>query len=406
MTAISTVMLLALAGAASAAPPIWETPPGWTQTRGGAGGKVIRVTTLAPGGSGSFAEALSATGPRVIEFAVAGTINLGDKVLRVVEPFVTVAGESAPSPGITIVNGNIYIATHDVIVRHIRVRVGDGNLAKVPARSVDGISTGGGAYDVIVDHCSIAWGSDENLSAAGPRFNGNTPDEWRQNTSHRVTLSNCLIGEGTHPTDTKGTLLHDNVTDIAIIGNLYVSHNDRHPLFKGGVRAAAVNNFIYNPGYRIMQFGFVPTQWTGHEWQRAELVMVGNVARKGPSSDAEMAFFEVWPAYGPCDVYRADNLFFDAAGKPLTMDAAFRDKALKLVPYRPIDGMREVGKPPLWPPRLQARPAREVEAWVLSNAGARPWERDAIDLRLIREVKTGGGRVIRYAPEPAAKANQ
>ena len=45
--------------------------------------------------------------------------------------------------------------------------------------------------------------------------------------------------------------------------------NDRMPLCKGGMRAAKVNNFIYNPGRRIVQFGYVPTQWTGHEPQLA-----------------------------------------------------------------------------------------------------------------------------------------
>lgn len=75
-----------------------ETPPGWTETRGGAGGKVLRVTTLAASGPGSLAQALAAEGPRVIEFTVAGIIDLREKSLRVTQPFVTIAGETAPSP--------------------------------------------------------------------------------------------------------------------------------------------------------------------------------------------------------------------------------------------------------------------------------------------------------------------
>ena len=271
---------------------------------------------------------------------------------------------------------------------------------------------------MIVDHCSFAWGTDENLSASGARFVGATPDEWRKNTSHRVTFSHCIVGEGLHALgNPKGTLVHDNATEIALIGNFYISQNDRMPLFKGGVRAAVVNNYIYNPGRRIMQFGHVPTQWEGHELQRAALTMVGNVARKGPSSAPEMVFFEIWPAYAPCDFHLHDNLLLDAAGRFLPVTAGLRDRtrlradADKSLPastgfqyhisaYDPAREMSQVGKPPVWPPRLKAIPASETAAWVLANAGARPWDRDAIDRRLIGEARSGGGKILRLEPGP------
>ncbi len=391
----------------------WESPPGWAETHGGAGGAVFRVTSLAKGGPGSLAEALGAEGPRVVHFAVSGTIDLEGKGLKIAHPYLTVAGETAPSPGITLVHGGIQVLTHDVIIRHLRVRTSDGPRAKSAEPAMDGLGTSGGAYDVIVDHCSFAWGTDENLSASGPRFNGATPDEWRRNTSHRITLSHCIIGEGLHQhSNPKGTLVHDNTREIALIGNFYISQNDRMPLFKGGVSAAAVNNFIYNPGRRVMQFGQVPGQWTGHTPQRALLAMAGNVVRKGPSSAEEMAFFEIWPAYGLCDFYLHDNLFFDAAGHSLPVVAAFRDKGrpiadpdrrlpdssgfqFHLAPYHATPEMREVRQPPVWPPRLRARPAAETVDWVLSNAGARPWERDAVDRRLVEESRSGGGKILR-----------
>lgn len=167
----------------------WETPPGWTETRGGAGGKIIRVTTLAASGAGSLAEALATPGPRVIEFALGGVIDLGGRSLRVAEPYVTIAGETAPSPGLTLIGGGMGITTHDVIVRHLRIRPGAGARATKSGREVDGLATGGGARDVIVDRCSLTWATDENLSASGPRFEGATPDDWRKNTSHRITFS-------------------------------------------------------------------------------------------------------------------------------------------------------------------------------------------------------------------------
>lgn len=404
---------------APAASPVWATPPGWTETRGGAGGKVLRVTTLAASGPGSLAAALATTGPRTIEFAVAGLINLGEKSLKLTQPFVTIAGETAPSPGITLTNGDLGIATHDVIVRHLRIRAGAGTRAKKSGWEVDGLTTGAGAHDVIVDHCSLSWSTDENLSASGPPFKGATPAEWRKNTSHRITFSHCIVGEGLYDSThskgvhSMGTLVHDNATDIAIFGNLYISNNDRNPLFKGAVRAAFVNNVIHNPGERIAQFGFVPTQWRGRELPRAALTLVGNVARKGPSSAPEMVFFEVWPNYGPCDFHLGDNLFFDSAGKPLPAGPGFRDATqrrtdytkplpagsgyeFRLVAYTPTPDMQQVATPPLWPPRLTARAAAETQAWVLANAGARPWDRDAVDRRLAEEVRTGRGQLIDF----------
>jgi hypothetical protein len=317
------------------------------------------------------------------------------------------------------------ITTHDVIVRHLRIRPGAGTRARGSGWEVDGLTTGAGAHDVIVDHCSLSWSTDENLSASGPPFKGATPAEWRKNTSHRVTFSHCISGESlnnsTHSKGphSKGSLVHDNATDIALIGNLYISNTDRNPLFKGGVRAAMVNNVIHNPGERVIQFGYVPSQWAGKELQRAALAISGNVVRQGPSSATEMVFFEVWPAYGPCDFSLHDNLFFDAAGKPLPVSLGFRDRTRFRVgfnepmpggsgyeylisPYAPTPEMRRVEMPPLWPPRLTARPAAETQAWVLANAGARPWDRDATDRRLVEEVRTGRGKIIDYESEVVA----
>lgn len=422
------------APAAFAPPPAWTTPPGWTETRGGAGGPVLRVTTLAADGPGSLAAALAARGPRTIVFAVAGTVDLREKTLRITEPFVTVAGETAPSPGITLVNGDVAVTTHDVVVRHLRVRAGARDRPRGSGWEVDGLTTGAGARDVIVDHCSFAWATDENLTASGSPFKGATPDEWRKNTSHRITFSHCIVAEGlndsTHAKGphSKGSLFHDNTTDIAIVGNLYISNTDRNPLFKGGVRAAFVNNVVHNPGERVIQFGFVPSQWRGREPQRAALAIAGNVVRLGPSSGAEMAFFDIWPDYGPCDFYLGDNLFFDRAGAPLPAEPMARDRTrfrpgfpapvsggsgyeYQLVPYAPPPGtMRRVDSPPLWPPRLEPRPAAATLEWVLREAGARPWDRDAVDLRLVDEARRGAGRIIDHesgagsAPRPSPAA--
>ncbi|MEG2942409.1 MAG: hypothetical protein RR969_12650 [Thermomonas sp.] len=88
---------------------------GWAaQTPGGRGGKIIRVTTLATDGPGSLREAVDAEGPRIVVFEVGGVIDLGVKALKIKEPFLTIAGQTAPQPGITLIRGGIDLAAHDV----------------------------------------------------------------------------------------------------------------------------------------------------------------------------------------------------------------------------------------------------------------------------------------------------
>jgi hypothetical protein len=56
--------------------------------------------------------------------------------------------------------------------------------------------------------------------------------------------------------------------------------------------------------------------------------------------------------------------------------------------------VRRLSRPPLWPEGLVALPSSLVQAYVLAKAGARPWNRDAVDKRIVQTVRAGGGRVI------------
>jgi len=252
MACLILCFLLLASRAASAAEPIaFPGAVGWAaQTSGGRGGQIIRVTNLDASGPGSLRAALSTSGPRIVVFEVGGVIDLNRETLLLTEPFVTIAGQTAPSPGITIVRGGMDISAHDVVVQHIRIRPGEAGAAKGGDWGEDSISTRS-AWNVVIDHCSLTWATDENLSASGPRFTGTTPDEWRQGTSHSITFSHNIIAEGladsTHPKfeHSKGSLIHDNASEILIYGNLYAHNYERNPQFKGGVYGVVVNNFIF-----------------------------------------------------------------------------------------------------------------------------------------------------------------
>src|SRR5687767_15113871 len=142
---------------AAASARAFDGAVGWAaDTPGGRGGAILRVTSLAADGPGSLRAALEAKGPRIIVFEVGGVIDLGRATLSIDEPFLTIAGQTAPSPGITIIRGGLDIRTHDVIVRHIRIRTGVDGQAPRSGWEADALSTVG-AYNVIVDHCSMSW---------------------------------------------------------------------------------------------------------------------------------------------------------------------------------------------------------------------------------------------------------
>lgn len=363
---------------------------GWAaQTQGGRGGRIIRVTSLKAEGPGTLRAALEARGPRIVVFDVGGVIDLGRTTLSITEPFLTIAGQTAPSPGITIIRGGIDLKTHDVIVRHIRVRTGVDGQPKRSGWEADAFSTIG-AYNVIVDHCTMTWAIDENLSASGPRFAGNGVEDWRKGTSHDITFSYNLLAEGladaSHPKGehSKGSLIHDNATGILIYRNVYAHNVERNPLLKGGVHAAVVNNLIYDPGKRAVHYNLMALEWAGQPYQTGELSAVGNVMRGGPSTDEGLPFLMLG-GDGDLRYYGHDNIAVDKHGKPLPMFGRYGETRAALI---------EAKKPVIWPQGLDVLSARDVETHVLANAGARPWDRDEHDLRVLFFVAEGRGEII------------
>jgi pectate lyase len=385
-------MLVSTAQASDATDlPAFPGALGWAaHTPGGRGGKIIRVTTLASDGPGSFAEAVRTSGPRIVVFEVGGIIDLDRKEIVLREPFLTIAGQTAPSPGITLIRGGIDVATHDVVIQHIRVRPGDAGLPKMSGFEVDALSTVGGAHDVIIDHCTFTWATDENLSASGPRFQGATPDEWREHTSHRITFSNNIIAEGlanaTHSKGehSKGSLIHDNVTDILIVNNLYAHNMERNPLFKGGARGVIANNLIYDPGQKATHYNLIAEEWGDHPVQVGAMAFIGNVMRAGPSTRDDLAFFALGGS-GDTELYATDNIAVDRLGRPMPMTSRYTTNTATI---------RNVKSAPVVPFGFTPIKALDVQDYVIKNAGARPWDRDHNDSRVVADTIEARGKII------------
>ncbi|GAB3346584.1 pectate lyase family protein [Marilutibacter aestuarii] len=389
---LSMAMLGAPAVAAGTDPQALAFPgaQGWAaHTPGGRGGRIIKVTTLDAEGPGSFSEAVKAKGPRTVVFEVGGVIDLGMKTVRIDEPFLTIAGQTAPRPGVTFIKGGLVVAAHDVVIRHIRVRPGDGGLPKMAGVDFDAITTTRGAHDVIVDHCSLTWATDENLSASSTRFAGESEAEWMQNASRRITFSNNIIAEGlAHATHgkgehSKGTLIHDHVNDVLIVGNLYAHNYERNPLFKGGARGQVINNLIYDPGQRAMHYNLIAEEWIDHPYSRGQMVSRGNVMRAGISTE-ELALFTVGGS-GDIDVFFDDNLALDRIGRPLPMEGRYTTAPVEVKP---------MANAPALPFGVELLPSAQVQDAVIATAGARPWDRDDTDRRILADTIEGRGTII------------
>lgn len=408
--ALTSALLLTVSGCATPAPtagapadqaetsfapvpagPVWFFPSiDWQAiTDGGRGGEIVRVTSLANDGPGSLREAIAKEGARIVVFEVGGVIDLEKRTLSITNPDITIAGQTAPSPGITLIRGGIDVKTNDVIIQHLRIRPGDNGEARGSGFAEDSVATAS-AHNLIVDHCSLTWAVDENLSASGPRFTGATPDEWRAGTSRNILYSHNLIAEGladsTHPKfeHSKGSLIHDNISGILIYGNLYAHNYERSPLFKGGVWGQIVNNFIYDPGQRAVHYNLQALEWGAVPFQTGKMDLIANVMRGGLSTAAGLPLVMLG-GDGDLALYSKGNLAVDWKGDPLPERGYYGTGRAKIL---------DAEAPMPLPEGLPILAPQDVERFVLANAGARPWDRDGHDVRVLANAAEGRGEII------------
>ena len=340
---------------------------------------VLRVTNLNTGGPGSLQAALDASGPRVVVFEVAGNIDYTPYgTLSISTPYVTIAGQTAPPPGITLKGCQVRLGTHDVLMQHIRVRVGDLLDPDQPLRNNAGwtqfserdcMKVSGDR--IVIDHCSFSWSTDENV----------------QSSANDITFRHNIFSEGLHSEKhhkgghSRGLLImRPGSHRVAVVGNLFAHNMARNPTVSAG-EAIVANNFIDHVNVAIKTNcvarpgeGPVLINATHNAIKRANHPFVARA--KHPDS----RFY-----------FAPDNIF---NGKPFDSVAAIWEKHVSM-PFEPgvAEACRAI-EPPITMPDLKIKPAAEVEAWVLANAGARPADRGPVDARVINEVKNGTGAIL------------
>lgn len=325
---------------------------------GGRGGEVVHVTNLNNDGPGSLREAVSRPG-RIVVFDVGGVIEIQSPLS--VQSNLTLAGQSAPAPGITIYGDAVSFShQQNVIVRHIRIRQGiDSGRGKKALNVSEG-------HNMIFDHVSAAWGRWDTMGITS--------------NSTNITMQDCIFAEAIDPQRFGG--LVDSSHGVTLARNLWINNQNRNPKIKAHMQY--FNNVVYNWGS-----GALPGGHSGANWYQD---LVNNVFIAGPSSDPDKVVFFF---------ASTDNVFQRGNVADVDKDGRLNARVLVESDYQ--------GKtPPTFhaePHNHPTIPTRVLEVddaldHVLKHAGASLW-RDAMDKRLIDQVRSLGreGKVINTEAE-------
>lgn len=239
---------------------------------------IYHVTNLNNAGNGSLRSAIISSGPRIVVFDVSGTIHLTSD-LKINNDNITILGQTAPGDGICIADYPVSVNANNVIIRYIRFRMGDvGSKAKSEANSDyegdDALGGGRGKQNIIIDHCSVSWSTDECCS-----FYGATD----------FTMQYCIISESLKASvHAKGNHGYGGIwggQNASFHHNLITHHDSRNPRFdhdyvstlKGPVDY--VNNVLYNWGNNSSYGGESSQNSTAKQ-----INMVNNYYKPGPAS--------------------------------------------------------------------------------------------------------------------------
>jgi hypothetical protein len=353
---------------------------------GGRGGTVYEVTNLNDSGPNSLREAVEASGPRIVVFRVSGTIELQSR-LKVQNPYITIAGQTAPGDGICLKDYNFRIEANDVIVRYMRFRLGDNAL-----QEDDSVTIYKG-QNIILDHCSASWSVDETLStdcSGDPcttgHYAGNLTVQWCMITE---SLNCSIHSKGCHG---YGSLVRGGFNNkYSFHHNLYAHHNGRNP------RPGNYNDHDTDPCGLIFDFrNNVVYNYGGSKAGNNEdttsvtrMNFIGNYYKRGTNSTGDYAFSE------KCiydRAYFSGNWHNGVGGYPadpwtlVTFGSAFTPELIAA--YKLPEPVDTSDGP------VTTDDAVTAYLLVLADAGATFPQRDSVDERVINDVINGTGSVI------------
>lgn len=325
----------------------------------GSSPEIVKVTSLDASGEGSLRWALTRSGTTVVVFEVGGVVDLEGETIETAGDLY-VAGQTAPSPGVTVVRGGIHVYGDNVVLQHLGVLPGDELSAPI-----DAVGNHDGS-NVVVDHCTVGWGTDENLSSTAGADN---PDITFTNNLVAECLRDSIHPKGAH---SMGSLINDRSKRVVLAGNLWAHNVGRHPRLKGGTSSVVANNVTYNFDRGTNLGGGVSDETTSS--------IVGNYYRAGEiTSESDPVVGSTFTdASGEVRAYVAYN-----ATDPSTMQIVGSGTQITQVQERP-----------LWPDDLSTTGAEDAYETVLAAVGARPSDRTPYSERILQDVRDRTGTPI------------
>ena len=340
-------------------------------TVGGRGGKVYEVTNLNDSGEGSLRAAVEAEGPRTVVFRVSGTIDL-KRALSIKNPYITIAGQTAPGDGICIKRYPLNIGADEVIIRYIRVRLGNET-----GNDTDAISC---RYrkNIILDHVSASWSIDETMSVYH---------------CENVTIQWCMITESLFNSNhVKGSHGFGGIwgsNNSSYHHNLIAHHSSRNVRWaSGGGNNDYRNNVLYNWGYNS-SYGGEKQQVGNPKFSSFKINFVSNYYKPGPATLAgEVSYRIVNPSYRGENDY---GMWYVANNVVEGNEKVSADNWNGGV--QPKGGEKMLKKFRLDAPwnsmKINEQSPEEAYKTVLANAGCTLPKRDVIDNRIVDEVRNG-----------------
>jgi pectate lyase len=361
-----------------------------SSTKGGRGGEVIEVTNLNDSGPGSLRAAIEAQGPRIIVFQVAGTIELKSSLV-IDNPFITIAGQTSPGNGITLrdvsaeVESLIQVQTHDVIIRFLTLRAGPPSAGD----AMEILSSGAhDTYNVIIDHDSMSWAVNRDLAT------------WYD--IHDTTIEWNIFSEGLncsiHPKGchSKGVLIGGYASDenkdkpgaynITLHHNLMAHNGERNPYIEAAGVIDVVNNVAYNPFGTFSHIDMVD------QLAQDFVNYVGNYFKPGPNTELKYGIRVLNPGALGAGIFVRGNIG----------PQRWKDDQPEIDIVDP-DARQFVVSEPFFAETVKETTAILAYDQVLEDAGANKglncdgtffWRRDAIDTRIVDDVKNGTGKII------------
>ncbi len=336
-------------------------------TSGGRGGVVYEVTNLDDSGEGSFRAGIEMSGARTIVFRVSGTISLESDV-RIRNGNLTIAGQTAPGEGIAFKGGGIVLDADNIIIRYIRVRPGD-----IAGRELDAM-WGRENKDIIIDHCSMSWSTDE----VGSFYD-----------NENFTMQWCILSESLYQSvHSKGAHGYGGIWGgkggASFHHNLLAHHFSRNPRFNGA-------RYTTTPETEMVDFrNNVIFNWGGNSaygGENGNYNMVANYYKAGPATAGEKRY-RILDASPPSDGelgrwYIADN-YVD--GFPEITADNWNGGVQRISEEQ--EAIARVEEPFFFAP-VTTQTAQEAYESVLADGGASFPFRDPVDARIATEVETG-----------------